>query len=235
MNIHSFFHVPFEGLGSIETWARARGARITSTRFYASDPLPPVNSLDWLIVMGGPMNIYEHDSYPWLIEEKRFIHAAVTAGKVVLGICLGAQLIADVLGGKVRPNAHKEIGWFPVQKTEEAIRSRMFGVFPSEVEVFHWHGDAFELPEGAIRLARSAACENQGFVHGERVVGLQFHLETTREGAEKLIEHCADDMVAGPFIQSREAILSDLARFERINRIMTRLLDGLSEVSPGSM
>ena len=136
-----------------------------------------------MIVMGGPMNIYEEKKYPWLLREKCFIEDATKTGKVVIGICLGAQIIADVLGANVYAGEHKEIGWFPIFRTKEAGESIVFRDFPSELEVFHWHGDSFDLPSGCIRLAESAACPNQAFIYDERVVGLQFHLEVTRQGA----------------------------------------------------
>ncbi|OHE78530.1 MAG: amidotransferase [Verrucomicrobia bacterium GWF2_62_7] len=231
MNLHYLQHVPFEGLASIETWAAARGHQVAVTRLHAGDPLPRLDQLDWLVVMGGPMNIYEEDKFLWLAAEKRFIKTAIEGGKVVLGVCLGAQLIADVLGGPVHRNAHKEIGWFPVRKTGAAARSRVFEALPTELEVFHWHGDTFVLPPGAIHLARSAACENQAFICDERVVGLQFHLETTPESARLLAQHCDDDLVVGPFIQSAEAMLSDRRRFDRINETMWKLLDRLQETN----
>lgn len=231
MNIHSLQHVPFEGLASIEAWATARGHHLTTTRLHAGDTLPEPGHLDWLVIMGGPMNIYEEEKFPWLVAEKRFIRSVIGAGKVVLGICLGAQLIADVLGGPVRRNAQKEIGWFPVRKTEGAGRSRVCDALPAEFEAFHWHGDTFTLPPGAVHLARSAACENQAFIHNERVVGLQFHLETTPESARRLAHHCADELVAGPLIQTADEILAEEQRFERINRIMWKLLDRLHAVN----
>ncbi|MFA6564437.1 MAG: type 1 glutamine amidotransferase [Verrucomicrobiia bacterium] len=231
MNLHYLQHVPFEGLASIETWAAARGHQVAVTRLYAGDPLPRLDQFDWLVVMGGPMNIYEEDKFPWLVAEKRFIKTAIEGGKVTLGVCLGAQLIADVLGGPVHKNAHKEIGWFPVRKTKTAARSRVFEALPAELEVFHWHGDTFVLPSGAIHVARSAACENQAFIFDERVVGLQFHLETTPDSARLLAQHCADELVVGPFIQTAEAMLSDKRRFDRINKTMWKLLDCLQETN----
>ena len=231
MNIHCLQHAPFEGLAGIETWAVARGHHITATRLHAGEPLPAPGRLDWLVVMGGPMNIYEEEKFPWLAAEKSFIKSVIEAGNVALGVCLGAQLIADVLGGPVRKNALKEIGWFPVRKTEAAARSRVCEALPAEFEAFHWHGDTFALPPGAVHVARSAACENQAFIHDERVVGLQFHLETTPASARLLAQHCADELVAGPFIQTAGAMLANEQRFEQINQTMWKLLDRLQEVN----
>ncbi len=230
MNIHYLQHVPFEGLGSIEVWAQSRRDRVTATRLYGSDALPRLADVDLLIVMGGPMNIYEHDRYPWLLEEKRFIERAITAGKPVLGVCLGAQLVADVLGARVYRNAEKEIGWFPIETTAAAAATRAFRDLPRKIEAFHWHGDTFDIPRGAVHLARSAACENQAFTYDERVVGLQFHLETTPQSARAIIEHSADEIVPGRFIQSAEAMLSDAHRFVAINEAMRRVLDGLAAI-----
>ncbi|MCX6908765.1 MAG: type 1 glutamine amidotransferase [Verrucomicrobia bacterium] len=231
MNLHYLQHVPFEGLASIETWAAARGHRIAATRLHAGEPLPQLDQLDWLVVMGGPMNIYEEEKFPWLATEKQFIKLSIAAGKVVLGVCLGAQLIADALGGSVHRNAHKEIGWFPVRKTGAAARSRVCEALPEELEAFHWHGDTFALPPGVVHAARSAACENQAFIFDERVVGLQFHLETTPESARLLAQHCAGELAEGPFIQTATVMLADERRFGRINEAMWKLLDRLREVN----
>jgi len=227
MNIHYFQHVPFEDLGSIEEWAKCRGHRLSVTQLYATPSLPALADLDWLIIMGGPMNVYEIERYPWLAQEKRMIEQAIKAEKVVLGICLGAQLIADVLGAKIYKNRHKEIGWFPIQLTPAGQQSPLLPGNPSELEVFHWHGDTFELPSGAIHLAQSAACVHQAFVYRERVIAFQFHLETTRRNAELLITHGKDELVDAPFIQTPEAMLSDEGRFQRINQVMEKILDYL--------
>lgn len=186
MNVHYLQHVAFEGLGSIEAWVRRGGHTLGATHFYRGDPLPAVDAMDLLVVMGGPMNIYEEADYPWLADEKRFIERAIAAGRRVLGICLGAQLVADVLGARVYANAEKEIGWFQVEKTESAAASRLFAAFPAQLDVFHWHGDTFDIPAGAVRVARSAGCANQAFVYDKRVVGLQFHLETTSDSARQI-------------------------------------------------
>ena len=229
MNIHYFQHVPFEGIGSIETWAAFRRHSVSSTRLYAGDPIPCLEQLDWLIIMGGPMSVHDEAHNPWLIPEKRFIEAALKAGKVVIGICLGAQLVAQVLGAGVHRNALKEIGWFPVHKTPEAGASNVFKIFPEKLEAFHWHGETFDLPAGAIHVAGSAACENQAFVYDERVIGLQFHLETTQASAGLLIQNCSDEITEAPFIQTAANMLSDQRRFDRINAAMHSLLSRIEK------
>lgn len=224
MRVHWFQHVPFEGLGSIEPWMRAQGHTLSCTRLYAGEMPPATDAYDWLIVMGGPMNIYQEREHPWLTAEKQAIGAAINGGQRVLGICLGAQLIADVLGAKVTRNPQKEIGWFPVERTPEAGRSPLFADFPERFEAYHWHGDTFGLPSGALRVAHSAACEQQAYVWDGRVVGLQFHLETTPASAAELIESARAEIVPAPYIQSAEVMLADATRFERLNRLMSCLL-----------
>lgn len=224
MNIHSIHHVAFEGLGSIEAWARQNGHTLTATRPYLSESFPPVEEVGLLIVMGGPMNIYEEDKYPWLAEEKRFLGQAIGEGRPIIGICLGAQLLADVLGARVFANSHKEIGWFPVQMTKAAETSRAFAAFPQSFTAFHWHGDTFDIPAGAKHIARSAACENQAFIYNERIVGLQFHLETTPASAQQLIANCGDEIVPGRYIEDSKQMLADSGRFAAINDLMQALL-----------
>ncbi len=227
MRAHFFQHVPFEGLGSIGPWLESRGASVTGTRFFEEWTLPPVNEVDLLIVMGGPMSVNDESVYPWLSDEKRFIKEAIAGGKAVLGVCLGAQLIANAMGARVYPNAEKEIGWFPIHSVAIPGVKAAFQ-FPKESVVFHWHGETFDLPAGAIRLARSDACENQAFQLGRNAIGLQFHLETTPEAAKDLVGQCRHELVPAKFIQSEEAILSAASeRYTAINVLMSDILSFL--------
>lgn len=207
---------------------------LSSTRLFLGDPFPTLVDGDWLIVMGGPMGVHDEALYAWLTEEKRLIEGVIKGGNTVLGICLGAQLIADVLGARVFRNRHKEIGWFPIEMTQESTRTSLFAGLPRRFDTFHWHGDTFDLPAGAIRIARSAACDNQGFLYDKSVVALQFHLETTQAGAAALIEHCAGDIVPAPFIQTPESILASAPRFVQANEKMRLVLDGLSNLAVGA-
>jgi GMP synthase-like glutamine amidotransferase len=163
--------------------------------------------------------------------EKKLIRETIDAGKRVLGICLGAQLIAAALGAKVFKNPHREIGWFPIQRSPEANQHPFGELFPSQADVFHWHGDTFDLPKGAIRLASSAGCLNQAYAVSNHVLGLQFHLEMTPFGAEQLTIHCADELGAAPYVQSPEQILAEPSRFERINQMMASILQTLASIS----
>lgn len=223
MNAHYFQHVPFEGLGSIEAWLRDAGYAITCTRFFESPDIPDLSDIDLLIVMGGPMSVNDEAEFPWLAQEKGFIREAVQAGKPVLGVCLGAQLIASALGAKVSKNPVKEIGWFPIQGLPGNERAAFR--FPPETTVFHWHGDTFDLPAGAIRLARSPACVNQAFQVGRATLGLQFHLETTPESAAALVANCRAELIPADYVQSEARILAaEPETYRAINALMDAVL-----------
>lgn len=221
-------HVPFEGPGSIADWADARSARLDVTRLFADEPLPDPTAMDLLVVMGGPMGANDHDAHAWLADEKDLIRRTIAADKPVLGVCLGAQLIAAAMGARVFPNADKEIGWFPVTAVRPEREDTV--ELPEEAMVLHWHGDTFELPPGATLLATSEACANQAFLLGERVIGLQFHLETTRESLWDLVENCADELKPGrQWVQSAERLLQiDQQQLDTNQRLMARILDFLT-------
>lgn len=207
----------------MEAWLVDRGDDLFCTRLWSGDTLPPVDSFAALIVMGGPMGIYDHDEYPWLSEEKSFLTKVVAQETPTLGICLGAQLLADVLGAEITANWEKEIGWFPVQATTDMPESLAL-VFPGEMTAFHWHGDTFTLPEDAVRLFGSVACENQAFLYKEHVLGIQFHLETTRDSAAMLIDNCRDELVRSPWIMPEKEMLNRNDDFRTINTCMHKLL-----------
>lgn len=226
MNVHILQHVPFEGIGSMSPWLLARGAKISSTRFFEAWELPDVSGLDLVIAMGGPMSVNDEAELPWLVAEKQFIREAIRNGTAVLGICLGAQLIASALGARVYRGTQREIGWFDIEAVPQAGGGF---AFPKTASVFHWHGETFDLPAGSVHLARSAACEHQAFQIGAKVIGLQFHLETTPESAEAIITHCREELVADTFVQS-EATLRAVpqAAYESINALMADVLDHLT-------
>lgn len=228
MRIQALQHVPFEGLGSISSWVAEKGHSVHTCELFRNEPPPDPDQFDWLIVLGGPMGVYDEAQHPWLVGEKRLIESAIRAEKTVLGICLGAQLIATVLGKKVTRNPQREIGWFPLKLTQIALQTRIFDSLPAELTVFHWHGDTFEIPDGAIHLASSAACTNQAYLYDKRVLGLQFHLETTPMAAHALVTHCADELTDGEYIQSPTEILTTPEKFEHINATMRVILERLT-------
>lgn len=223
MRIHYLQHVAFEDLGCIAEWAFKNGHQLTSTKFFEHSHLPMLPDFDLLIVLGGSMSIYDEDDYPWLKVEKAFIKNAINAGKKVLGICLGAQLIADVLDAKVFPNTEKEIGWFQIQKGNS--KTNILRDFPTEFTVLHWHGDTFEIPVNAIKLFSSEACKNQGFLLGNNILGLQFHFEVTEKSLHLMIENGMLEFIAGKYVQTKETILSNSNFIIENNKRMFQLLD----------
>lgn len=227
MRAHYLQHVPFEGLGSIEAWLKNANYKVTSTKFYESSTLPKIEDIDLLIVMGGPMSVNDEEGHPWLKHEKQFIKEAIIAGKATLGICLGAQLIADTMGGNIFKNPNKEIGWYSIQSTPE---NKTTFKFPREIDVFHWHGETFTLPQNAIRIAENEVCSNQAFQISNHVIGLQFHLEVTNSSVKKMIENCGQELVIGEYIQQEHEIMSKSDKYyETVNNLMNNILDFLHE------
>jgi GMP synthase (glutamine-hydrolysing) len=173
-----FQHVAAEPLGSLDPLIRRRGHRI---RFKNFDRHPDaqlnVDRYRGLVVLGGPMNVEDHPQRPHLANEMRAIERMLEQGKPVLGICLGAQLLAHVLGAPVRRNEVPEIGWYPLQKTAAGMADPVLAPLQPDTPVFQWHGCRFDIPEGAVHLARSETCEQQAFRWGEKAYGFQFHLE----------------------------------------------------------
>ncbi|WP_276480875.1 type 1 glutamine amidotransferase [Paraflavitalea pollutisoli] len=223
MRIHYIQHVPFEGLGYIEPWLKEREHTITVTRIWEQAQFPSVADVDVLIVMGGPMGVYDDHLYKWLPDEKNFIYDVVKADKKVIGICLGAQLLASVLGATIFTNKHKEIGWFPV--TFDKSFSEWLGAeVPDTMDVFHWHGDKFDNPYGGVIQAASEACNHQVFTYGEHLIGLQFHLEATPDTICEMIKNGTEELVEGPFIQPGE-VIAEYKAFGQPNYLMGLILE----------
>ena len=241
LRIEVFQHVPFEGLGSMEAWFSDRGHILSHTRLYAGEMpsgIPGASgtrttpAADWIIVMGGPMGVHDETVFPWLRDEKSAIEAALAHGVAILGVCLGAQLLAQVLGARVGRNREREIGWFPVDLDPDAAETWLGRVFPSRFAPFHWHGDTFTIPEGATPLGRSEVCGNQGFLYRDNVLGLQFHPEITPESLEELLRHCGGELSAaggpdGRHVQNEEGLRAGLAGAPALNAMMAQVCERL--------
>ena len=178
-------HVPYEILGTLNPLLKDAGFRIRYVNFGRHpDARPSLEGIHGIVVLGGPMNVDDVDGHPHLAAEVELLAEAVERGLPMLGICLGAQLLAKALGACVRPNGEKEIGWYPVSVSAAGRDDPVLGGFRKEERIFQWHGDTFDIPDGAVRLAGSPKCRNQAFRHGANIYGFQFHLEVD----EPLIE-----------------------------------------------
>lgn len=230
LRIHYFQHVAFEGLGYIETWATQNGHILRSTKFFEEEfTLPNLNDFDWLIIMGGPMGVYDEEKYAWLKSEKEFIRQSIEADKTVIGICLGSQLIASALGAKVYLNTEREIGWFPLTKTNEGKANKFINYLPDEFTTFHWHGDTFDLPNGATHLLKTDICPNQAFLYKDNVVGLQFHLEVTEQTIILMLENGASELTKSKFIQTIDEVKAGTQHIGQSNEIMKTILEQLTK------
>jgi GMP synthase (glutamine-hydrolysing) len=213
-------HVSFEGPGAIAQAVTATGAGLSVVRIDRGDALPRPSVLGevaGLVVMGGPMSV--HDDLAWLADERALLREAVEGGLPVLGVCLGAQQLAAALGAPVTSGPMPEYGVGEVHLTTEAIEDPLFGPAPTPLPCVHWHGDTFALPEGAVRLARNDAYENQAFRFGARAYGLQFHVEVTAS----LVAHWAPHLPPGVFLRA-----SDVAHVSRAGEGVVRRFVGLA-------
>ena len=175
-----FQHVPYEILGTLDPLLRRGGYRVRYVNFGRepdAEPEVDTEKYDGLIILGGPMNVDMTEEYPHLETEVRLIRKMMAQDAFILGICLGAQLIAKSLGATVRKNPEKEIGWYDVTLTEEGKADPVMGHLVDTRSIFEWHGDAYDIPEGAVHLATSPTCADQAFRYGTNVYGFQFHME----------------------------------------------------------
>lgn len=234
MKIAALFHVSFEKLGLIEDWILIREYSLTEFHPYDDPRLPDVMDFDMLIVMGGPMSVNDENQFPWLAMEKKLIRSCLESEKPVLGICLGAQLIASALGKSVFRGKHTEIGWFPVTFNKDEA-GKLFPRLPAKATVFHWHGDTFDLPEGAISLGSSAITPVQAFLAHRRLLALQFHLEIKPENISLMINHAGEELVSSPYIQDATALSKGLANLSENKVLLEIFLDYLANlVNPSS-
>jgi GMP synthase (glutamine-hydrolysing) len=205
-------HVPFEDLGLLAPLLDQRGhavryVEVPVTSLADLDPLEP----DLLVVLGGPIGVYETDLYPFLSAETEFIARRLETGHATLGICLGSQLMAHALGARVYPSGFKEIGWARIELTAEGQASSLRHL--ARTPVLHWHGDTFDLPDGAVRLASTPICENQAFAYGDRALALQFHAEAAGRALESWFVGHTAEIAATPGV-SVPQLRADTARFE---------------------
>lgn len=215
-------HVPFEGPGFISSWAQSRKISLRTICSWEEN-LPGISDNEGIVLMGGPMSV--NDDIDFIKKEISWVKKLLERNHKILGICLGAQIIAKALGSSVFVGKESEIGWFPVFTDKNLEDENLKNIFGEKKVVFHWHGEAFDLPLGAKRLFYNDASDCQGFYKGN-AAGFQFHMETQPETANALIENCPEDLEKkGAFIQTKEEILQESKKFDSINLLMGSFLD----------
>ncbi len=213
MNVIILKHVDIEGPGLIEDYLHRHEIPRRIILLQSSLDLPLIEDFTHLVLLGGPMNVYEEDRYPFLKGEDLLIKGAIQRGKKILGICLGAQLIAKALRAKVFKAPAKEVGWYEVSLTQLGLKDPLFSNFPPRFRVFQWHEDTFEIPEGGRLLVTSDPVTHQAFRYGENAYGLQFHLECTEEMICEWLENDKEEIAGlSPPRFSKEEILEQTKR-----------------------
>lgn len=232
MRVACVSHVPFEGPGSIAEWAAARGHELVRVDA-RTGVFPGADEVDLFVVLGGPMGAFDDLRHPWLVAERAHLAGLVEAGTLMLGICLGAQLLAAAIGGSVRRGVEPEIGWYPVRLRPEARTNPWFVGWPETFVAGHWHNDTFELPAGVGPAASSELTPNQAFVApGGRVVGLQFHLEWTHESLRALVLSAPEDLMhPGPHVATAERLLGATEELATGRALLFRMLDRMEELA----
>jgi len=232
-------HVAVEGPGVLEPLLTQRGWQLETVTLYTGAKLPQQpQRYQAILVMGGPMGVYDEAEYPFLQAENDFLQRAVAHGVPLLGICLGSQLLAKALGARVYRNPCKEIGWYTVDLTPAGCTDPLFTGVESPLLVFQWHGDAFDLPPGATALASSPLCQHQAFCYGDRVYGLLFHLELTPEIIRTWLATFREELASVRGYIDPERILADLPRYltqyrQASTQVFTNLVERLWEPLAG--
>lgn len=231
MHIHYFQHNHFEDLDYIGDWAKSNNFTTSFTRFDLNPELPSLQDFDWLVIMGGAMGVYDSDQYSWINKEIQFIKEAIHTGKIVIGICLGSQMIASALGARVYKNSEPEMGFWPLQFSREAKKDTVFRHFPPELDIMHFHFDTFELPKGAVNMAQSTITPVQAFRYGNNVFAFQFHPELTESGTPVFIRELAPEIVPGVLVQNPEQMTESITSCEHNNEILSKVLDEILRLS----
>jgi GMP synthase (glutamine-hydrolysing) len=226
-------HHPVETLGTIADALAASGLACQYVRTFEGHPVPKeLNGVGGLIVMGGPMGVYETERYPYLRDEMALVESALSRNKPLLGVCLGSQLLASVLGARVAPSGGKELGWHRVSLTPAAVEDRLFRGVPDSFVAFHWHGDIFELPSGAVTLASSDKTACQAFRYGDRAYGLLCHLEVNERLVAGMVEAFRSEL-EDEKIDAEELITATPKQLAQLAPIAETVFERWAELVPG--
>jgi len=231
MHIHYFQHDHFEDLGYIGDWAANHNFTTSVTRFDLNQELPLLSEFDWLIVLGGKMSVNDSDKYPWITKEIEFIRKSIDSGKIVIGICLGSQLLAKALGARVYKNNEPEMGFWPVKFSDQASNDKVFRYFPSELDVLHVHFDTFTLPDGAINMANSIVTPCQAFRWGKNVFAFQFHFEVTPANVGRFVREVTPELIEGKYSQKPDEINSLSGCCRRNNNIFEKVINEIYSIN----
>lgn len=225
MKVYCITHSDFETPGVIEDWAKKNEHSFMISRPYKGENCLENLDFDFLIIMGGPQSILEITKFPYLSQEIELIKYAKSENKLILGFCLGAQLIGEAYGTKTEKSPNKEVGIFPINLTSNSSQDPIFNDFPKTFDVIHWHNDMPGLTEQSKVLATSEGCPRQIVNYAKNIYGIQCHLEITRDLIKLMIEHFKSDLAPGKYIQARDQILVE--DFPSINAKMCLILDKL--------
>jgi GMP synthase-like glutamine amidotransferase len=231
MHLHYFQHDHFEDLGFIGDWAASRGFTTSLTRFDILPEFPLLQDIHWLVVLGGEMSVNDTFEFPWLKEEIAFIKEAVQAGKIVIGICLGSQLVAKACESEIFRNKEPEMGFWPVKFSTEASKDSVFRYFPSELTVLHMHFDAFTLPDGAMNMASSEVTNCQAFRLGDKIFAFQFHFEVTPQNIAGFIKEVEPELVEGKYSQTPDEMNALTGCCAANNKIFEKVLEEIYAIN----
>lgn len=229
MRLHLLEHDPIDlSRTNITLWAENKGYPVAQTYLCNGEKLPDLQEFDWLMVMGGSAHAWEEYLHPWLPDEKKFIAKALDHGKIILGVCFGAQLLAEALGADVFPNPYEEIGWYKVTLTPEGRQSYLFQEIPQQFTTFHWHADHFSLPSGCTRLACSDATANQAYISEKRpIAGIQFHPEYTLALVRYFAREWGNEWKNGPYVAGKDEVLVQTDHMPETYRLLATILDNM--------
>lgn len=215
----------FEGPGIITEYFDSKNINYQIIHVFKENWIVEDEKVDLVVIMGGTASVYETDKFPYLLKVKEFIKNQFILGAKILGICLGAQFLAEMLGARVYPNEQQEIGWFPMKINVKELSTIGYSCFPESMNVLHWHGDTFDIPKGAVSFGSTEVTPNQGFIYKNQVFALQFHIETTETSLALMLENIGHTIKRDAFVQLPDEIRKGIDVIKENQKIMNEFLD----------